>query len=919
MTVSGYLPAIFTLVALSGSLKEHVVSTIDHVHDASVTIGWQAVYFWSGVHFVQEDAIFSVLSVVSYHAVVSIVIFCRVVIAYGTTHQKMHMEIYGITLGVLWLLRMMVFSRAFFDKNVATLSTTDTLLLGTFVDVCIQFSTSMWAKNSTIESNDVVSHSQNVRNFVYFCNRTRADLCVFIAASMYLAISFLANEEQLRYVLFLKIVWGKNCSNGDDACKLEMVTSLKGVPPLRNTVMQSALQQVLLPYFLVLVVSAVVGMCYTHHSRPLLYFDTNRYTVPSDSTFDSPAMQKDHPHFASYIMTIQISSSMVISVIGAYLFFFQRHMQSFVFAIMCIGNILVHLGVMHMDNSTPVIQEIVPAAALQHVTGPDMLLQGVLLFLTCYVIPYLATLTHNHEFCICVMVQCMFYCGGKKRREQFMQLIRDTRDVFCVFGMQTWNFCNAFGIACYNTSKAKINSTMTKIGDCCKYAMTKIRRQPAAHAPGGKTALHAGDTQRGHAAGRDRAGRPRCDRKPDRGAAGHGQRPALRRLRGPHSAERLRADRKDLQPHGGPVRPSAHQGLQPRARAERQRLLVRQPEARGARQGAEQQRADHTDRDRRHPGEAEEALWVLLSRLLRGTERWLVPTWYISQTASLTGAHREPPVDLWPGVLPQRYQGLRGNRSFFQYLTPRAKHALLHGRDDGKDIPSLNAVALYMNHVHIWRSIRPGEVVVVFEEDSTVTSGAFEHLQQLDRIRRNMGRDGWLWGDGYYLSLYTDFLRQYSCMSVSDDSIRDGLHVTQEIHDYIEDTSCALWFGTSAYIIGFRAARYLLDGAHPIDMQVDAYVGLKAMFQPDAASSPAYIQFGRTRQNLYSQSVLSQYFNKNKVQNWDFVEFMNKKYILLAILHAAVIFFILGFTLGRYGAARLCTETRRLASRYRCI
>eukprot|EP00960_Hanusia_phi_P076177 768525-Hanusia_phi.AAC.2 len=283
-------------------------------------------------------------------------------------------------------------------------------------------------------------------------------------------------------------------------------------------------------------------------------------------------------------------------------------------------------------------------------------------------------------------------------------------------------------------------------------------------------------------------------------------------------------------------------------------------------------------------------------------------------------ASREPPVDLWPGLLPQRYQALRGNRSFFKHLTPRAKHALLHGRDDGKDIPSLNAVALYMNHINVWRSLRPGEVVAVYEEDAAPNSGTMDYLQRLDHVRRGMDRDSWLWGDGYYLSLYTDFLRQYSCMSVADDSIRgDDLHVTQEIHDYIEDTSCALWYGTSSYIIGFRAARYLLQGAYPVDMQIDAYVGLKAMFQPEPSGSASYIQFSRTRQNLYSHSVLTQYFNRNKVQNMDLVELKSGRVLGLALLYSAGLFFTAGFCLGRHGWAGACARVRRLGCLHAAI
>eukprot|EP00960_Hanusia_phi_P015759 464104-Hanusia_phi.AAC.3 len=104
--------------------------------------------------------------------------------------------------------------------------------------------------------------------------------------------------------------------------------------------------------------------------------------------------------------------------------------------------------------------------------------------------------------------------------------------------------------------------------------------------------------------------RPRGDGEPDRRAAGAGQGAHLRRVRGAHGPERLCAHRQDRQPHDRDVGPAGDQGLQPRARAEHQRVLVRQPEARGAREGAELRRARDADRGGRDTGETEEALGV---------------------------------------------------------------------------------------------------------------------------------------------------------------------------------------------------------------------------------------------------------------------------------------------------------------------
>eukprot|EP00960_Hanusia_phi_P020327 600002-Hanusia_phi.AAC.1 len=104
---------------------------------------------------------------------------------------------------------------------------------------------------------------------------------------------------------------------------------------------------------------------------------------------------------------------------------------------------------------------------------------------------------------------------------------------------------------------------------------------------------HAVDTQRRHDACGHRPRRPRSAGEPHRRPAGHGQGHGLWGLRGADGAERLRADRQDLEPHGRALGPPAHQGLQPRPGAERERLLVRDAEAGRARQGAQQRGPGH--------------------------------------------------------------------------------------------------------------------------------------------------------------------------------------------------------------------------------------------------------------------------------------------------------------------------------------
>mmetsp|Transcript_49863 Transcript_49863/g.156053 ORF Transcript_49863/g.156053 Transcript_49863/m.156053 type:complete len:182 (+) Transcript_49863:229-774(+) len=115
-------------------------------------------------------------------------------------------------------------------------------------------------------------------------------------------------------------------------------------------------------------------------------------------------------------------------------------------------------------------------------------------------------------------------------------------------------------------------------------------------------------------------------------------------------------------------------------------------------------------------------------------------------------AAKETP-DLWPSVRTERYMGLRGSQNLSKYLTPRAKQSLQFGRESGKELPSWNAVALYINHVELWKKIRPGETVVIFEEDAAIQSGSVETLKQLDKIRVASGNQSWFAGERIFLTL----------------------------------------------------------------------------------------------------------------------------------------------------------------------
>lgn len=255
---------------------------------------------------------------------------------------------------------------------------------------------------------------------------------------------------------------------------------------------------------------------------------------------------------------------------------------------------------------------------------------------------------------------------------------------------------------------------------------------------------------------------------------------------------------------------------------------------------------------------------------------------------------RMPDINLWPGILAEQYLGIRGNDSLLQLLTPRAKHSIFHRRCDGKDVPSTNAAALYLNHLNIWRQIHPGEVVAIFEEDAVITAETPRLLERLERSRLRKGRQSFFHNDRFYLSLFSQSRQEFHCAVT--------LSKSQEFEfedELIEDASCSIGYGTSSYLIGYSVAQELLRNALPIDLQIDAYIALEAMFmykrRPD-------LRFARTKATLYTQNtnLLNHLLQGSEVQRVDFVDFYkDPSFTAVFVLFVAVQCFIVGILCDR--------------------
>lgn len=246
---------------------------------------------------------------------------------------------------------------------------------------------------------------------------------------------------------------------------------------------------------------------------------------------------------------------------------------------------------------------------------------------------------------------------------------------------------------------------------------------------------------------------------------------------------------------------------------------------------------------------------------------------------------KKPPLSLWPGLIPIRYLGLRGEISLMSNMTNRAKFNIVTQRSSSMDLPSLNAAALYLNHMNIWRQIEPGEIVAVFEEDAIAAD--IDMLQDLEDSKNTHMEKSFFHRDNYFLSLCVLYEQKYVCKNKHEKKY-------PEFNTLLEDISCSLCFGTSSYIVGYQVARELLKKSE-IDVQIDSYISLCAMFTENT-----HLMFAKTKKNIFTQSsnIFERVWRGSEVQKVDFVDLKDPQFTPLGMFIVSLQFFVLGLICG---------------------
>ena len=192
------------------------------------------------------------------------------------------------------------------------------------------------------------------------------------------------------------------------------------------------------------------------------------------------------------------------------------------------------------------------------------------------------------------------------------------------------------------------------------------------------------------------------------------------------------------------------------------------------------------------------------------------------------------------------------------------QYSLYNGRKEHKELPSKGAIGCYLSHILLWKKLveSDNDYFLIFENDVVPL------YNNLD-IKIN--------------ELIIEINNNFDILLLGC-NCRDN--VINKVSKNIN--KCIFFFETHSYIISKKAANELLKYIFPIDMQIDSYISLYNLFNPNFKTY-------YTKNNLFRQS-----FHKSNIQDiclsCYFLEIkdkqINQKIFLYIIYFIIFIFFI---------------------------
>jgi len=169
------------------------------------------------------------------------------------------------------------------------------------------------------------------------------------------------------------------------------------------------------------------------------------------------------------------------------------------------------------------------------------------------------------------------------------------------------------------------------------------------------------------------------------------------------------------------------------------------------------------------------------------------------------------------------------------------KYVMKTGRSDHMQISNPSMLGCLLSHISIWKSIQKGETVLILEEDSHFNLQSAVVMEHLYNDMSTIQWDVLMLESGHFIAT-----GQWK---------RVGNYAATCAQSNITVNICT-WFGTRGYLITYEGAKKLLAHTFPVHVQIDAYMGLLAAFNPE-------FKMYWTRENVVHQKL----FHISKI--WD--------------------------------------------------
>lgn len=142
-------------------------------------------------------------------------------------------------------------------------------------------------------------------------------------------------------------------------------------------------------------------------------------------------------------------------------------------------------------------------------------------------------------------------------------------------------------------------------------------------------------------------------------------------------------------------------------------------------------------------------------------------------------------------------------------LSLRARYTVEYGRRSHFELSNVAMAGCFLSHVNVWRKVAGEGVAVVLEEDA------------------ELGEDFW-----ERVEVVAGSIQAWDVIMLTERVWHLASGTKRRVNEYLYECAerrCE-WYGTRGYVLSREGARKLLAGLGLLEVQVDAYISLQAMY-----------------------------------------------------------------------------------------